>query len=418
MSTLIKKKEDHNPLGLDELLSYFERFSKPKDSLSVGLESEWFPVNPETHETLPFSGKEGIETLLKQLASKFGWKEMVEAERVIALFRGRELISLEPGGQVEYATAPLKTLPEIETSFQKMCQELCQLASENHVKWMSVGFQPVSKSSAIEWVPKARYSIMRKYLGSRGSLAHDMMQRTAATQVSLDYTDETDAMKKMRLGFWVSPFIALLAANSPLKEGKPWDWAVPRVLVWDNTDNDRSGLIERFLGPATGFKDYLDYALDVPMMFIVREGNWIPIGKTFRDFLENGHELFYATLDDFELHLSTLFPEVRLKQFIEMRQADALDFGGALAVASFWKGLLYSSNSLENGLDLFNSVDTGEFLRFRTECAKNGYKSALNGLKTREYVVRLLGLAKEGLKEQGENPLYLEPLEKRTVGSR
>ncbi len=411
MSTLTKTTEDQAPLHFSDLFLYFKRSYKTSSQLKIGVESEFFPVDPRTQEALPFSGERGVEAILKKMAREFGWGPVLENGRVVALMREGSLVSLEPGGQVEIATEPVTQLSDIRKSLERFRRELETVASDGCVEWLSMGFQPQSSRDSIEWVPKARYELMRNYLGATGRLAHDMMKRTASTQVSLDYMDEEDAFRKVRLGLWVSPFIALLSANSPLREGTPWDWVVPRVHVWNETDPARSGVPEFLLKPGVTFKEYLDHVLDIPMIFIVRERKWISVTKAFRRYLEDGFEKYRATLDDFELHLSALFPDVRLRKYIEMRQADSLPLPKAVALAAFWKGLLYSSPSLDAALQLFDGIAVSEFMGFRMDSAKKGYEVLLKSRSAGAYCGDLLEIARQGLVDLGEDTAYLKSLE-------
>jgi len=410
MSTLIKTVERQDPLHLSDLRGYFEQSFKNPSQLQIGIENECFLVEQKTQEALPFSGERGVESILNELAEGYGWQKVVEKGRTVALIRGKELISLEPGGQIEIATEPLANLTGLQGSLIEFQSELEKIAAKGGIQCLQVGFQPQSSLESIEWVPKARYDLMRARFALTGTLGHDMMKRTASTQVSLDYTDESDAFKKVRLGLWASPFAALLAANSPLKEGKPWDWVVPRVLIWANTDPVRSGVPALLLKPGATFQNYIDSVLDIPMIFIVREGKWISVSKTFRSYLAAGHEKYRPTLDDFELHLSALFPEVRLRRYIEMRQADSVSVPQAVALAAFWKGLLYSSGTLESGLELFNSIAIDEFLQFRLASAEKGMNEELAGRPAKEYMKVLIDLAQSGLQALNEDPRILGPL--------
>ena len=410
MTTLTKIFNDETPLKESDLSSYFQKFCKTEAQLKIGVESECFPLDPETQLALPFSGPKGVEALLKRLTERFGWKEVIERGRTVALQRNGELVSLEPGGQVEIATEPLKALTEIDKQLREFYAELYELEKEGRVKWLHQGFQPYSTLDSIEWVPKARYDLMKTHFLKTGKLAHDMMKRTAATQVAVDYLSEADAFKKARLASWISPFVALLAANSPLKEGKVWDWVVPRVLVWQNTDPVRTGIPEMLLKPKCTFAEYLNHVLDTPMIFIVKNNQWIPSHKTFRQYLREGLGDYHATANDFELHLSTLFPEVRIRDYIELRQADSLPIPKAVALAAFWKGLLYSSEALEEGLKVFLQVSVSEFQNFRLESAEKGFKVPLAGRMAKEYTLELLAIAKDGLIRQKENSDYLNPI--------
>jgi glutamate--cysteine ligase len=410
VSTRLKETEDRTPLEPAVLHSYFSRHAKRAQDIRIGIESECLALDPVSRRALSCSGPHGVEAVLERLSAGGGWRTIREKDRVIALHREDETVALEPGGQIEIDVPPLRRLQEVEARLARYWREMDEIASQGWAEFVSLGFQPRSQREEIEWVPKERYRWMRDRFERTGSLGHDMMKRTASTQVSLDYLDEADAMRKIRLGLLVSPLISVQTANSPFWEGRKSEWILPRLWVWENTDPARCGSPRQFLNPHASFEEYLDYALDVPMIFIVRNGEWIPVEKTFRQFLNEGESGHRATLDDFELHLSTLFPDVRLRTYIEIRLTDALPLQKTLAVAAFWKGLFYSEAALTDALRLFEKIPIPEFLDFRLEIARNGLGRTLGGKEAGEYLKALLQISREGLIQQKEDPGYLDPL--------
>ena len=273
-------------------------------------------------------GKATVERLLRELVQERGWTPDEEDGHILGASCSETRITLEPGGQVELSGGVHCTLAAVRDELGRFITELSALPSASGIAWLGVGLQPLASLDTIPWIPKKRYGIMREYLPRRGRRAHIMMKQTACIQINLDYSNEADAIDKLRTAMGLTPLVTALFANSPLTEGRLNGMMSYRAWVWRDTDPDRCGLLPFVFKDGAGFGDYLDYTLDVPMFFVVRRGEWKAAnGMTFRKFMRRGFEKEPATLADFEMHLSTLFPEVRLKSYIEMRGADSADPG-------------------------------------------------------------------------------------------
>lgn len=410
---------------ISQLENYFEPFKKSADQKLLGLEAEFLAVQRQTGQALPFLGDSGIESLLRYLARTFKYETLLEGEAVIALKRDRSMVTLEPGGQVELSAAPVKTIFEVEKQVQSFVSELKMAENSfRNLRWISYGIQPFSSLDHISWVPKERYKLMADHLGSRGSLSHWMMKMTATNQVSFDYENEADAMDMLRTVFIVSPYATAMFAHSNFWEGSFHPYQSKRFEVWQNTDPERTGILEKFLNQDCKFRDYLDYVLQIPMIFVVRDGKWISMeSKTFADFMQNGHHGLKATLGDFELHLSTAFPEVRLKQYIEVRGMDAQSPAMIPVLAAFWKGIVYDVRARRQAVALFDSVSPAQRFEMMKTLAEQGLHASVGGKKVLEYARELTAIAKQGLARQAkaqniaDESCFLDRLEKTVLAS-
>lgn len=402
MSTLVGEQETRPIESEEELYSYFQRFAKPTSKRRVGMECEFFGIERETGKGLPYLGPRGIEAILCRLAASFHYEPVLEEGHVIALKRGETWITLEPGGQVELSTPPVQTLFEIEKQLESFKTELGTITSYfPGVAWLSVGIHPFSTLEEMPWVPKKRYEIMARYLGSRGRLAHPMMKLTATNQVCLDFPDEETAFSQLRTSLAVSSIVSGLFANSSFSGGEPNDFLTRRLHIWTETDSDRTGLLLDLLKEKSGFRDYVEYLLEMPMIFIVRGEKWIPMeGMTFRNFLNSGKGNYRAGWSDFELHLSAAFPEVRFKQYIEIRGVDAQPFSLIPSVAAFWKGLLYDEAMCRKAWGLVSELGPRERLKLHQEISKNGLRGKLERRLLWEITEELFRLSYEGLNRQ------------------
>ena len=363
MSTLVPTDESESPISGTDLAGYFAGHAKPKGEHRYGLECEIFGLNAATGRPIPYFGKEGVEGVLDHLAHAYGWKRVEEHGRVIALERTGHYITLEPGGQVELSAAPVKTLSEIDRQIRNFHEELRAAGKALGMVWLSTGTQPFATASAMPWVPKARYQIMRDFLSTKGPRAHDMMQRTATNQFNVDFENEADAMTKLRVIYRIAPFAITSFAHSPLFNGRLTGRKSFRMFIWQGTDPARTGLIPFLLrdGPAS-FEDYVHYLLDTPAFFIVRAGQWIPLdGMTFRAFLEKGCRGHRATWADFRLHLTTVFPEGRLGSHIEIRGMDAQAPAFVVTVCAFWKGILAAPAAALDVVKEFSAEDLEDY---------------------------------------------------------
>ncbi len=391
------------PLESEESLGrYFQDHAKAKSRQLVGLELEVLGVHARTGRALAYSGPEGIENVLKTLAQRFGYETVLDHGRSIALRRRDAMISLEPGGQVELSAPPALNVFEIEGQIRQFFSELTSLKSDfPENAWITFGIQPYSLREEIEWVPKTRYKIMAQHMSTRGSLSHDMMKCTATNQVNFDYQDEEDAMESLRVALSITSIVTALFANSPFSGGAPNGFLTRRLEIWNHTDPARTGIPWKFLEPGKTFRDYLDFMLEMPMFFIVREGNWIPMqGRTFRSFLKSGYENWQATLEDFELHLSTSFPEARIKQYLEVRGMDCQSLSLIPAVAAFWKGLLYRRETKREALKLVEFATLADRVKLHQEVPRLGLTARLGNRPIFELARDLVDLSCESLSYQ------------------
>lgn len=379
MTTLAGTGQTNVLKSEEDLAHYFEAFAKPRQCLRVGLEAEFFGVTRNTGQALPYEGSRGIQEVLKRLAARFHYEPVLDEGNIIALKKGPMMIGLEPGGQVELSAPPVSNVFEIEEQVQSFMGELREISAEfRDIAWLAAGIHPVSRLEEISCVPKRRYAIMAEYFKTNGTQSHDMMKRTATNQLNVDYTSEENAMANLRTAFGITSIVTALFANSSFSEGRPSGFLTQRLDIWNHTAPERTGLLVEFLQPGRRFKDYLNYLLDMPLIFLVRRGKWIPAGQlTFRDFLKRGFQGEKATLGDFELHLSTAFPEVRLKQYLEIRGVDGQSPELIPAVAAFWKGILYDARASEEAWKLVSFATEEERMRLHQAVPREGLSAKL-----------------------------------------
>ena len=419
MSTFLGQKPSKVLHSEEDLTHYFEAFAKPAAAAKVGIEVELFAVHQDTGHALPYEGPLSIHAILKQLAGGFGYEPIFEEGRIIALKRADHWVTLEPGGQVELSAPPAWDIFEVELQVEAFLEELRQVRRQMPgLAWLATGMQPFSALEDITWVPKQRYAIMADHMNERGSQSHEMMKRTATNQVNLDYVNEEQAMASMRVVLGITSIVSAMFANSCFSEGVPNGFRTRRLDIWNHTDPDRTGLLATFVRKGTKFQHYIDYLLDMPMMFIVRDNQWIRMnGLSFRHFIRDGFEGAQATLSDFELHLSTAFPEARFKQYLEIRGADGQKPSLIPAVPAFWKGILYDEGTREAAWALVADIAPEDRLRLHHEVPKLGLSAQLAGrpiLGIAEQLVALAsgGLAKQAPAKKGRNEsLFLKRIE-------
>lgn len=402
MSTYLGEKASKKIESEEDLRHYFDVFAKRKEAIRVGIEAEFFGVDRKTGRALPYYGKQGIEEILKLLSLRFGYERIEEDSHVIALKRGDTYVTLEPGGQVELSAEPVLNVFEVEAQVNRFLDELRSIRNElGFLEWLAVGIHPFSEAEQIEWVPKKRYQIMADYLRQKGPLAHDMMKCTATNQVNFDYLDEQNAMDSLRVVLGISSIVSALFAHSSFSGGKPNGYATKRLYIWAHTDPDRTGLLLDFFDQGRSFKDYLEYLLELPMMFVVRDGKWLPVKKNnFRDFIQFGYAGTFATMADFELHLSTAFPEARLKQYLEIRGMDCQSPALIPAVAAFWKGILYDAEIRERAWNLVSFAGKEDQSRLWHEVPVKGLQSQLGNQAIFPIAQQLVELSCAGLGKQ------------------
>jgi glutamate--cysteine ligase len=392
------------PIGAtSELIAHFQRGCKHPDALRIGLEHEKMGMAlmaDGSVRPLPYAAGENepqIRSLLSGLQS-FGWQPVLEEGSVIALKRGSASVTLEPGGQFELSGPPLKDEIEAADDLDAHLAELLPIAEKNGIAFIGTGFRPLGTWNEVSWVPKGRYVVMREFLPTRGKLGVEMMKRTTTVQANLDFVSEADAVLKMRVGLGLGPLVTAVYAASPLVDGKPNGYKSFRAACWLDTDNDRCGILPFMFRDGAGFADYAEWALDVPMFFVYRHKHYTPAGGiTFRNFLRDGFRGERATLADWELHLSTLFPEARLKQYIELRSADAGPLPYIRALAALWRGLFYSQDALHEAWKLVADLTLDEREMLRRSVPQGGLQTVLRGRPIAQLCEEMLRIASDGL---------------------
>jgi glutamate--cysteine ligase len=401
-----------------ELEAYFQNAGKTREQWRVGTEYEKVGIDRFTGKAIPYFGARGVDRILRELIDRYGWQPEEQDGNIIALTRDKAQITLEPGAQIELSGEPCESIHCTYGEFSQHIRELIEVAEPLDIVFLGLGMQPVSRVEEIEWVPKKRYRIMGPYMLKVGTLGQRMMKQTATVQANIDFLDEKDAMAKFRTGMGLAPVLIAMFANSPICEGQQNGYRSFREHIWTDTDRSRSGLLKFAFAPDASFAHYVEYALDVPMYFIIRHHDYIDMtGLTFRQFLERGHNGEPATLQDWADHLTTLFPETRIKRYIEIRSVDSQPPELMPALSALIKGIFYDPDCLLAAWDLVKGWSWDE----RMETYLDSHKNAL-AARVRRYT--LLDLAKElfqigweGLRRQkslnrngDDETIYLTPL--------
>ncbi|KAJ7944917.1 Glutamate--cysteine ligase, chloroplastic [Quillaja saponaria] len=391
-----------DPLTKDDLVQYLASGCKPKENWRIGTEHEKFGF--ELGSLCPMK-YEQIAELLHGISERFDWDKIMEGNNIIGLKQGNQSISLEPGGQFELSGAPLETLHQTCAEVNSHLYQVKAVAEEMNIGFLGIGFQPKWRIKDIPMMPKGRYEIMRNYMPKVGSLGLDMMFRTCTVQVNLDFSSEADMIRKFRAGLALQPIATALFANSPFTEGKPNGYLSMRSQIWTDTDKDRTGMLPFVFDDSFGFERYVDYALDVPMYFVYRKKKYIDCtGMTFRDFMAGELPCIpgeLPTLNDWENHLTTIFPEVRLKRYLEMRGADGGPWRRLCALPAFWVGVLYDEVSLQSILDMTADWTQEEREMLRNKVPVSGLKTPFRDGLLRHVAEDVLKLAKDGLERRG-----------------
>jgi len=385
----------------DDLVRYLAEGSKPKSEWRIGTEHEKFMYCLTTRKPLPYEGRPGIRVLLESM-ERFGWKPVMEGEYIIGLSQNGAAISLEPGGQFELSGAPLKSVHQTCAEVNTHQQQVREVAAEIGAGAIGLGFAPDWSMDETHWMPKKRYEIMRRYMPKVGGYGLEMMLRTCTVQVNLDFSSEADMVKKFRVGLALQPVATALFANSPFRQGKPNGFLSYRSHIWTDVDNDRAGMLPWVFEDGMGFERYVDYALDVPMYFVYRDGKYIDVaGRRFRDFLAGKiPELkgVVPELSDWADHLTTIFPEVRLKRFLEMRGADGGSWRRICGMPALWAGLLYDQTALDAAWDMVKDWTAEERQAMRDAVPKLAFKTPFRKSSVWELAHRMLEISTEGLK--------------------
>ncbi len=381
----------------DDLLAYFATAGKPRKQWRVGSEHELIGVVRDTGEPPPYDGPHGIGRLLAAFAAKSG-EAVGEGEHTIAIVRNDAQITIEPGGQFELAARPVGNDLDLVSDLDAYTAELAAHSRELGLAWLSIGLRPFGTRESIPWMPKLRYAVMRAYMPTVGTRGLDMMQRTATVQANLDFSDEADAAAKMHCIYATTPMLTALWAASPIVDEKISGYQSYRAWIWRDTDNARAGLVPFAFGRPDIFTAYTEWALDVPMYFVYR-GGYVPVpaGVTFRDYMRDGYQGSQATLADWALHLSTLFPEGRLKKFIEVRGCDCGSLPMIQALAPMMRGLLYDTTARTAAIELTSKLSFADRQRIADEVPQRGFATRAGAHTIGELSKQLVTIAQDGL---------------------
>lgn len=389
--------------GLADLVAYFAAGEKPREAWRLGLEHEKIGVHVSTCSPVPYEGERGIGALLEGMARVGGGERVHENGKLVALDDGMASVTIEPGGQLELSGGPTSSALAAARELHRHLDLAKRVGAALDIAWLGVGAHPFHDVGALPRMPKERYRIMRDYLPTRGALALDMMHATASVQASFDYADEADMVKKMRVALGLQAIVAAIYANSSLAGGKATGLVSKRMRIWRDTDPDRCGGIPFVFDPDFGYRRYLEWALDVPLFFVVRDGRYLGRpGLTFRQFMERGHEGHRATLGDFDRHLTTLFPDVRLKRLIEVRGADACEIGLVASVPALWQGLLYDDQASAAAWALVADWSPGEREEVYDAVARRGLEAKSGRHVVLDLARKVVEIAAAGLRRLGD----------------
>jgi len=387
----------------DELVAWLENGVKPKSKFHIGTEHEKFPFRVDGHHPVPYDSQRSIRALLEGMRLLLGWEPIMEGEDIIGLtsVTGAAAITLEPGGQFELSGAPVETVHETSSEVHAHLAQLAEVARPLGLGFLGLGMSPKWSRTETPMMPKGRYRIMRGYMPKVGTLGLDMMYRTCTVQTNLDFSSETDMVKKLRVGLALQPIATALFANSPFTEGRLNGYLSFRSEIWRHTDPDRTGMLPWAFEPGMGFERWVDYALDVPMYFVKRGDRYIDVaGQSFRALMAGKLALMpgeRATISDWANHLTTIFPEVRLKRYLEMRGADAGPRRRIASLPAFWVGLVYDDVSLDAAWDLVKEWTAEERQKLRDDVPRLALRAQIRGRSARDLARDCLDLAHQGL---------------------
>jgi len=399
---------DTTPLGArSELVEWIASGEKPRDTWRLGTEHEKIPFYRADSSPVPYQGGQGIRALLEGMQERTGWEPIIEGDHPIGLAdeAGGGAISLEPGGQFELSGAPLKTLHETARETAQHLADAKAVGESLGIGFLTLGMSPLWTRAQTPVMPKARYRIMTDYMPKVGSLGLDMMYRTSTVQVNMDYASEADMVKKLRVSLALQPVATAIFANSPFTDGKPNGYLSMRSNIWLDTDKDRTGMIAFAFEDGFGYEAYVDWALDVPMYFVKRDATYHDVaGASFHDLFAGRLAQLpgeRATRSDWANHVSTLFPEVRLKRYLEMRGADVGNAEHIVALSAFWTGLLYDETSLDGAWELVKSWSAEDREQLRADVPKQALKARIAGRSVQDVARDALALSRAGLQRRG-----------------
>ena len=388
----------------EQMVEYLASGCKPKSDWRIGTEHEKFGYCKDTLTPLPYSGERSILAVLEGLRDRFGWTAIEENGNLIGLEKDGANVSLEPGGQLELSGATLSNIHETCDEVNAHLKEVKSIADELNVGFIGLGAAPTWSHEDMPMMPKGRYKLMTDYMDRVGTMGKYMMYRTACVQVNLDFSSEPDMVQKMRVALALQPVAVALFANSPFFDGKVNGHKSWRSRVWRDLDADRTGMLPFVFEDGFGFEAWVDYALDVPMYFVYRDGKYInALGQSFRDFLKGELPALPGetpTLSDWADHLTTIFPEARVKKFIEMRGADGGQWRRLCALPAFWVGICYDQSALDAAWDLAKKWDAETREAWRVAASVSGFDAVVNGQKMLDLAKELVSISDYGLKQR------------------
>jgi glutamate--cysteine ligase len=410
----------------DELVDWIAQGIKPPSHFRIGTEHEKLAFTLEGYQPVPYEGRRGIRALLEGMQHLLGWQPIMEGENVIGLFdvTGGGAISLEPGGQFELSGAQVETVHQTSSELMAHLAQVREVARPLRIGFLGIGMTPSWTRAEMPQMPKGRYKIMTAYMPKVGKLGLDMMYRTCTVQTNLDFSSEADMVKKLRVSLALQPVATALFANSPFTEGRPNGFLSFRAEIWRDTDKDRTGMLPWAFEAGMGFERWVDYALDVPMYFVKHGDAYVDVaGQSFRDLMAGklrGMPGARATISDWSNHISTIFPEVRLKRYLEMRGADSGPLSNLLALPALWVGILYDDVSLDAAWDLVKHWTKEERQMLRDAVPREGLAAAVGRRTVFEIANDIVQLARAGLARRQhldisgqDETLYLDVLEDR-----
>ncbi|MFP4326538.1 MAG: glutamate--cysteine ligase [Paracoccaceae bacterium] len=386
----------------EQLAEYLESGCKPKADWRIGTEHEKFGYCRDTHRPLPYEGERSILAVLEGLRDRHGWAPLEEAGKLIGLTKDGANVSLEPGGQLELSGAPLETIHETCDEVNAHLADVKDISDALGVGFIGLGAAPEWSHDDMPRMPKGRYKLMTDYMDRVGTMGKSMMYRTCTVQVNLDFSSEADMVQKLRVALALQPVATALFANSPFFEGRPTGYKSWRSRVWRDLDDARTGMLPFVFDEGFGFEAWADYALDVPMYFVYRDGRYIDaLGQSFRDFLKGDLPALPGetpTLSDWADHLTTIFPEARIKKFIEMRGADGGPWRRLCALPALWVGLTYEQEALDAAWDLVKGWDAAQREALRIAAADQGLQARVGEIHMHDLARQVLEIAEAGLK--------------------
>ena len=401
-------------LSKKEIVKLFEAGYKPKEKFTVGLEYERLPIFSTTSKAADYCSEFGVCNFLRNFAKEENWDYITDNYNIIGLKQEHDTVTLEPGSQIELSIKPEKTINELKTKIDKFNKQMKPILDKFGISLLNYGVSPLSTHKSINLIPKQRYHVMARYLW--GILSDVMMRETAGIQCCVDFESEEDAMTKFRIANKLTPFVTAMFANSPIRGGVETGYKSFRALSWLNTDNDRCGFVGQ-IDNRFSFEEYIDYVLETPMIFINREDNAIPLdGKiSFDEFMANGYNDYEANIEDFNLHANLYFPEVRLRNFIEIRNQDCVGKGLQYSILALYKGILYNKYAIEEIEELFKDFEYRDFSELRYNVPKSALNAKIGKYFAKDIAKEILYIAEKSLIEMDTNEdKFLEPIKEYT----